>query len=134
WRSGQEVWATLRTPSGEQELAGSDIVVAGGRVPNTRGIGLEDSGVVLESRAYFRVNERLNTTVPGIWAMGDCAGSPQFTHVAGDYFRIVSENLAGGNRSTRDRLVPHRLFSDPPLAPVGPKEPEAQRHRLAVRH
>ena len=61
----------------------------------------------------------LETTAPGVWAMGDCAGSPQFTHVAGDDFRIISDNLAGGSRSTRYRLVPYCMFTDPPLAHVG---------------
>jgi pyruvate/2-oxoglutarate dehydrogenase complex dihydrolipoamide dehydrogenase (E3) component len=105
-RSGEEVWLTVRTRSGEKELEGSDILVAVGRIPNTHGIGLEESGVELDARGYIRVNERLETTAPEVWAMGDCAGSPQFTHVAGDDFRIISDNLAGGSRSTRGRLDP----------------------------
>jgi pyruvate/2-oxoglutarate dehydrogenase complex dihydrolipoamide dehydrogenase (E3) component len=132
-RSGEEVWVTLRTSSGEQELEGSDILVAAGRVPNTHGIGLEEAGVELDARGYICVNERLETTAPDVWAMGDCAGSPQFTHVAGDDFRIISENLAGGNRSTRDRLVPYCMFTDPPLAHVGLSERDAQRDGIAVR-
>ena len=132
-RSGEEVWVTVRTQSGEQELDGSDILVAAGRIPNTQWIGLEESGVELDARGYIRVNERLETTAPDVWAMGDCAGSPQFTHVAGDDFRIISENLAGGNRSTRDRLVPYCLFTDPPLAHVGLREREARRDGIAVR-
>jgi pyruvate/2-oxoglutarate dehydrogenase complex dihydrolipoamide dehydrogenase (E3) component len=132
-RSGEEVRVTLRTHSGEQELEGSDILVAVGRIPNTHGIGLEESGVELDARGYIRVNERLETTAPDVWAIGDCAGSPQFTHVAGDDFRIISENLAGGNRSTRDRLVPYCMFTDPPLAHVGLTEREAQRDGIAVR-
>ena len=107
--------------------------VAAGRIPNTQWIGLEESGVELDARGYIRVNERLETTAPDVWAMGDCAGSPQFTHVAGDDFRIISENLAGGNRSTRDRLVPYCLFTDPPLAHVGLREREARRDGIAVR-
>src|SRR5262245_57401141 len=132
-RSGEEVWVTVRTRSGEQELEGSDILVAAGRVPNTQGIGLEENGVELDAHGYIRVNERLETTAPDVWALGDCAGSPQFTHVAGDDFRIISDNLAGGNRSTRDRLVPYCMFTDPPLAHVGLSEREAQRDGIAVR-
>ena len=91
---------------GEQRIEGSDILVAAGRVPNTAGIGLEVAGVQLDGRGYIRVNERLETTAPAVWAMGECAGSPQFTHVSHDDFRIIRDNLAGGKRSTRDRLVP----------------------------
>ena len=93
-RSGEDVSVTVRTSSGEQKIDGSHLLVAAGRIPNTQGIGLEDTGVVLDARGYIRVNERLETTAPDVWAMGDCAGSPQFTHVAGDDFRIVRDNLA----------------------------------------
>jgi pyruvate/2-oxoglutarate dehydrogenase complex dihydrolipoamide dehydrogenase (E3) component len=124
----------VRTPSsGEQKIDGSDILVAVGRIPNSKGIGLEAVGVALDARGYLRVNERLETTAPDVWAMGDCAGSPQFTHVAGDDFRIVRDNLAGAKRSTRDRLVPYCMFTDPPLAHVGLSETEAQRAGMAVR-
>jgi pyruvate/2-oxoglutarate dehydrogenase complex dihydrolipoamide dehydrogenase (E3) component len=132
-RSGEEVWVTVRTRSGEKELEGTDILVAVGRIPNTQWIGLEESGVELDPRGYIRVNERLETTAPDVWAMGDCAGSRQFTHVAGDDFRIVRDNLAGGKRSTRDRLVPYCMFTDPPLAHVGLREREAQHDGIAVR-
>src|ERR1700724_3012146 len=118
-RSGEDVRVTIRTPPGEQHIEGSDILLAAGRVPNTQDIGLEKVGVTLDARGYIRVNDRLETTAPDVWAMGDCAGSPQFTHVAGDDFRIVRDNLAGGSRSTRDRLVPYCMFTDPQLAHVG---------------
>jgi pyruvate/2-oxoglutarate dehydrogenase complex dihydrolipoamide dehydrogenase (E3) component len=132
-RSHEQVSITVRTPSGEQVIEGSDILVAAGRVPNTEGIGLEQAGVALDARGYIRVNDRLETTSPDVWAMGDCAGSPQFTHVASDDFRIVRDNLAGGKRSTRDRLVPYCMFTDPPLAHVGLSERAAQRDGIAVR-
>jgi pyruvate/2-oxoglutarate dehydrogenase complex dihydrolipoamide dehydrogenase (E3) component len=122
----------LCTPSGEQDIEGSDILVAAGRIPNTNGIGLEEVGVELDDRGYIRVNERLETTAPDVWAMGDCAGSPQFTHVAGDDFRIIWDNLAGGKRSTRDRLVPYCMFTDPPLAHVGLSERGAQHDGVAA--
>lgn len=131
--SGTEVRLTVRTPSGEQRIEGSDILVAAGRIPNTSGIGLEDVGVALDERGYIRVNERLETTAPGIWAMGECAGSPHFTHVSADDCRIIAANLLGGNRSTRDRLIPHCMFTDPPLAHVGLNEGEARRRGIDVR-
>jgi pyruvate/2-oxoglutarate dehydrogenase complex dihydrolipoamide dehydrogenase (E3) component len=131
-RSGEEVSLTVRT-TGEQKIEGSDILVAAGRIPNTAGIGLEETGVKLDGRGYIRVNERLETTASGVWAVGECAGSPQFTHVSVDDFRIIRDNLAGGKRSTRDRLVPYCLFTDPPLAHVGLSEREAQRQGVNVR-
>jgi pyruvate/2-oxoglutarate dehydrogenase complex dihydrolipoamide dehydrogenase (E3) component len=132
-RSGEDVRVTVRTPSGEQHIEGSDILVAAGRSPNTTEIGLEQAGVALDPRGFIRVNERLETTAPDVWAMGDCAGSPQFTHVAGDDFRIVKGNLSGGTRSTRDRLVPYCMFTDPQLAHVGLSERDAQRQGIATR-
>jgi pyruvate/2-oxoglutarate dehydrogenase complex dihydrolipoamide dehydrogenase (E3) component len=132
-RSGEEVSLTVRTTSGEQKIGGTDILVAAGRIPNTAGIGLEETGVKLDGRGYIRVNERLETTASSVWAVGECAGSPQFTHVSVDDFRIIRDNLAGGKRSTRDRLVPYCLFTDPPLAHVGLSEREAQRQGVNVR-
>jgi pyruvate/2-oxoglutarate dehydrogenase complex dihydrolipoamide dehydrogenase (E3) component len=132
-QSRQAVSVTVRTEAGERRIDGSDILVAVGRTPNTTGLGLETTGVELDSRGYIRVNDRLETGVPGIWAMGECAGSPQFTHVSVDDFRIIRDNLAGGARSTGDRLVPYVMFTDPPLARVGLSEGEAQRQGLAVR-
>ena len=79
------------------------------------------------TRGYIKVNERLETTATGVWAMGDCAGSPQFTHVAFDDFRVVRDNLSGGSRTTRDRLIPFCMFTDPELARVGLNESEAKR-------
>ena len=83
--------------------------------------------------AYIRVNERLETSAPEVWALGECAGSPQFTHISEDDFRIVRDNLAGGRRSTRDRLVPYCMFTDPPLAHVGLSEGEAERQGVITR-
>jgi pyruvate/2-oxoglutarate dehydrogenase complex dihydrolipoamide dehydrogenase (E3) component len=132
-RSGEDVSITVRTPSGEQTIEGSDILIAAGRVPNTEGIGLEHAGIELNDRGYIRVNDRLETTVPGVWALGECAGSPQFTHVSVDDFRIIRDNLAGGHRRTSDRLVPYCVFTDPPLAHVGLSESEARAQGLTVR-
>src|SRR6516165_6599692 len=132
-RSGDNVTLTVRTPSGEQSIDGSDILVAAGRIPNTAGIGLKETGVELDGRGYIRVNGRLETSAPDVWAIGECAGSPQFTHISEDDFRIIRDNLAGGNRSTRDRLIPYCMFTDPPLARVGLSEGEAERQGVLAR-
>ena len=132
-RSGQTVSLQMRTPAGDQTVEGSDIVVAAGRTPNTDGIGLDLTGVVLDDRGYIAVNDRLETSAPDVWAIGEAAGSAQFTHVSFDDFRIISANLNGGNRTKRDRLVPYCMFTDPPLARVGLSEGEAQRQGIAVR-
>jgi len=114
-------------------IEGTDLLVATGRRANTDGIGLELTGVQLDERGYVRVNDRLLTTSENIWAMGDCAGSPHFTHVAVDDFFIVHDNLNGGNRSTRNRLIPFCMFTDPELVRVGLNESEARRGGIAYR-
>jgi pyruvate/2-oxoglutarate dehydrogenase complex dihydrolipoamide dehydrogenase (E3) component len=127
------VTLTFRTASGEQKINGSHLLVAVGRVPNTADIGLETAKIELDARGYIRVNERLQASAPNVWAIGECAGSPQFTHISIDDYRIVKANMAGGQRNTRDRLVPYVVFTDPPLARVGLSEGEAQRGGIAVR-
>jgi len=131
--SGDAVSVTLRMEQGDQVLEGSDLLVATGRVANTAGIGLEKTGVELDARGFIRVNERLETSASDIWAIGECAGSPQFTHVSVDDFRIVRDNMAGGHRRTDDRLVPYVMFTEPPLARVGLSEGEAERQGIPVR-
>jgi pyruvate/2-oxoglutarate dehydrogenase complex dihydrolipoamide dehydrogenase (E3) component len=131
--SGQQVRVLVAGTNGDQEIEGTDLLVAAGRIPNTRGLGADLAGVELDSRGYVKVNERLETTAPDVWAMGDCAGSPQFTHVAFDDFRIVRHNLKGGNRTTRNRLVPFCMFTDPELARVGLNESEARTRGIPYR-
>ena len=114
-------------------IDGSHLLVAGGRTPNTDGIGLDAAGVATTASGHIRVNERLETTAPGVWAVGDCAGSPHFTHVAFDDFRVIRDNLAGGNRVTTGRQVPYCLFTDPELARVGLSENEARAQNIAYR-
>ena len=132
-RSGKEVSLVVRTISGEQKVEGSDILVAAGRTPNTAEIGLDKAGVELDAHRFVLVNARLETSAPDVWAIGECAGSPQFTHVSEDDFRIIRDNLAGGARTTRNRLVPYCVFTDPPLARVGLSEADAQRQDVDVR-
>ena len=131
--SGHKVSVFAENGHGQQTIEGTDLLVATGRTPNTRGIGLEAAGIELDARGYVKVNERLETTAPGVWAMGDCAGSPHFTHVAFDDFRVVRDNLNGGSRTTRDRLIPFCVFTDPELARVGFNETEAKRRGIAYR-
>jgi pyruvate/2-oxoglutarate dehydrogenase complex dihydrolipoamide dehydrogenase (E3) component len=131
--SGDAVSVTVSAAGGERVVDGSDLLVAAGRIANTADIGLDKAGVALDARGFIRVNERLQATAPGVWAIGEAAGSPQFTHVSVDDFRIVRDNMAGGDRRTSDRLVPYVMFTDPPLARVGLSEGEAQREGIAVR-
>lgn len=131
-RSASGVSIDLRTPAGESTIEGSDLLVATGRIPNTTGIGLELPGVQLDQRGYIKVNDRLESTAPNIWAIGECAGSPQFTHAALDDFRILRDNLAGGQRSTRARIIPSCLFTDPQVAHVGLSETDAACRGVAV--
>jgi pyruvate/2-oxoglutarate dehydrogenase complex dihydrolipoamide dehydrogenase (E3) component len=132
-RSGESVSVKVQTPSGERTLHGSDIFVATGRIPNTSAIGLEAAGIQLDDQGYVVVNERLETKAPNVWAIGECARSPQFTHASFDDFRVIRDNLAGGDRSTRNRQMPSCLFTDPQVAHIGLNETEAERRGIAVR-
>jgi pyruvate/2-oxoglutarate dehydrogenase complex dihydrolipoamide dehydrogenase (E3) component len=132
-QSGKEVRVSTKDRTGERIIEGTDLLVSVGRTPNTKGIGLEQAGIELEARGYIKVNERLETTASSVWAMGDCAGSPQFTHVAYHDFRVVRDNLKGSNRSTKDRIVPFCMFTDPELARVGRNETEAKRDKIEYR-
>ncbi len=132
-RSGDRVQIHVNDRHGNRTVEGTDLLVATGRRANTDGLGLELTGVQLDEHGYIKVNDRLLTTSDNIWAMGDCAGSPQFTHVAFDDFRIVHDNLNGGNRTTRNRLIPFCMFTDPELARVGQNESEARRAGIEYR-
>ena len=131
--SGMEVNVTVQTSEKKMTLRASDLLVAIGRIPNTQGIGLELAGIELDARGYVKVNEELQTTASGVWALGECAGSPQFTHVSFDDFRVVRDTLAGKKRTTKNRLVPFCMFTDPELARVGLNEKEARSRGLAYR-
>jgi pyruvate/2-oxoglutarate dehydrogenase complex dihydrolipoamide dehydrogenase (E3) component len=133
-RSGSDVRVSVRTAAGEQTVEGSDILVAAGRTPNTAGIGLDLAGVALDDHGFIDVNDRLETSAPEVWGIGECcAGHPQFTHVSFDDFRILRDNLAGGQRTSRDRLVPYCMFTDPELARVGLSEGEARARGIEAR-
>ena len=131
-QSGIKVTLKLKIAGVEQDVEGSDILVATGRVPNTAEIGLEQAGIELDARGYLKVNDRLETTAENVWAIGECAGTPQFTHASFDDFRIIRDNLAGGNRTTADRVIPSCLYIDPPVAHIGLTETEAEHRGIAV--
>jgi pyruvate/2-oxoglutarate dehydrogenase complex dihydrolipoamide dehydrogenase (E3) component len=131
--SGDTVTVTAQTDGAEQQIRGSHVLVAAGRIANTADIGLDAAGVKVDSRGFVEVDERLKTTTDGVWAIGECAGSPQFTHVSVDDFRIVRDNMAGQHHTTKGRLVPHVMFTDPPLARVGLSESEARYGGISVR-
>jgi pyruvate/2-oxoglutarate dehydrogenase complex dihydrolipoamide dehydrogenase (E3) component len=132
-KSGDSVTVVVEQEGREQTLVGTHLLVATGRRPNTENIGLELAGIELTDRGYLKTNERLETTAPGVWAIGEVAGSPQFTHVSVDDFRIVRDNLEGGNHVTTGRQIPYTLFTDPELARIGLTEKEAKARRIDYR-
>jgi pyruvate/2-oxoglutarate dehydrogenase complex dihydrolipoamide dehydrogenase (E3) component len=132
-RSGEAVTVRARRGGEEIVLEGSHILAATGRLPNTEGIGLELTGVETTERGFVKVTERLETTAEGVWAVGDCAGSPHFTHIAYDDYRIVRDNIAGGNHVTTGRQVPFCMFTDPEFARIGLSESEAAARGIAIR-
>jgi pyruvate/2-oxoglutarate dehydrogenase complex dihydrolipoamide dehydrogenase (E3) component len=132
--AGAGVRLTVRTEDGERTLAGSHLLAATGRVPNTDLLDPAAGGVETDERGYVRVDERLATTAPGVYAMGDVTGAPAFTHVSYDDYRILRANLLdGGERTTTDRLIPYVVFIDPQLGRVGVGEEEARRAGRRVR-
>src|SRR5215471_15458936 len=132
-KSGDSVKVVIEQNGEEKTTEGSHMLVAAGRTPNTESLRLELAGVELTPRGYIKVNKRLQTTAPGIWAIGEVAGSPQFTHISVDDFRVVHSNLTGGKRVTAGRQVPYCLFTDPELARIGLNEKEAEAQGIAYR-
>jgi pyruvate/2-oxoglutarate dehydrogenase complex dihydrolipoamide dehydrogenase (E3) component len=132
-KSGETVKIVIEQNGVERTLQGSHLLVATGRKPNTEGIGLELAGVEVTDHGYVKVNERLQTTAPGVWAIGEVAGSPQFTHISIDDSRVVRDNLNGENHVTTGRQVPFCLFTDPEFARVGLSEKEAKAQGIAYR-
>jgi pyruvate/2-oxoglutarate dehydrogenase complex dihydrolipoamide dehydrogenase (E3) component len=125
----------VQGPDGEHTVHGSHLLIATGRVPNSDWLNLEAAGVEMDSKGFIKVDERLETNVPGIYALGDVKGGPAFTHISYDDFRIIRTNLLeGGHATTRDRFVPYTIFIDPQLGRVGMSEAEAraQGHHIRV--
>jgi pyruvate/2-oxoglutarate dehydrogenase complex dihydrolipoamide dehydrogenase (E3) component len=132
-KSGQSVKMVIEQRGAERTLEGTHPLVAAGRTPNTAGIGLDLAGVELTGSGHIKVNEHLETTAPGVWAIGEVAGSPQFTHVSVDDFRVVYDSITGGKRVTTGRQIPFCLFTDPELARIGLSEKEAKAQGIPYR-
>ena len=131
--SGQSVELVVEQGGAQTKLQGTHLLLATGRMPNTEGLGLEIAGVELTAAGYIKVNERLETTAPGVWAIGDVAGSPQFTHIAYDDFRVIRDNLNGVHHVTTGRQVPFCMFTDPEFAHIGLSETEAMAKGISYR-
>jgi pyruvate/2-oxoglutarate dehydrogenase complex dihydrolipoamide dehydrogenase (E3) component len=131
-RSGDHVTVQL---SDDRQFSGTHLLVAAGRQPMTEGIGLGIAGVTLDDKGFIVVDGTLRTTAPGVWAMGEVAGTPMFTHASLDDYRVAKSGITGGNRTTAGRLIPYCVFIDPEFARVGLGEREARqagiRYRLA---
>ena len=135
-RAGREVGGiqlTVHTPVGARTLSGSHLLAATGRTPNTDTLNLEAAGVETDDHGYIKVDERLKTNLPHVWALGDVKGGAAFTHVSYDDFRIIRTNLLeGGNATTSGRLIPYTVFTDPQLGRVGLSEKETREQGLDV--
>jgi len=131
---GSRVLLTVRTPDGEQQFEGSHLLSAIGRIPNTDTLTPELAGIRLNDRGFIEVDDYLETSVPGVYAMGDVKGGPAFTHLSYDDYRILHSNLIGHEKaSTRDRVVPYTVFIDPQLGRAGMTEREARSQGRAIR-
>jgi pyruvate/2-oxoglutarate dehydrogenase complex dihydrolipoamide dehydrogenase (E3) component len=129
-----KIQLTVETPEGERTLAGSHLLLASGRIPNTDKLNLAVTGVATNEHGLIQVNDKLETSVPGIYAIGDVNGGPAFTHISYDDFRILRTNLIEhGNASIKDRLLPYTVFIDPQLGRVGLSEEEARKQGLDIR-
>jgi pyruvate/2-oxoglutarate dehydrogenase complex dihydrolipoamide dehydrogenase (E3) component len=133
-RTSKGIALTVREPEGEHTIEGSHLLVAAGRQPNTEELNLAAAGVETDAHGFIKVDERLRTTAPGVWALGDVKGGPEFTHISYDDYRIVRTNvIEGGDATITDRLVPYTVFIDPQLGRVGMTETEARTKGLDVR-
>jgi pyruvate/2-oxoglutarate dehydrogenase complex dihydrolipoamide dehydrogenase (E3) component len=128
------VQVTLKTADGDRSISGSHLLVAIGRTPNTDDLNLAAAGVKTDERGYVRVNERLETNISGIYALGDVNGGPQFTHISYDDFRIIRDNLLeDGKRTTKDRPIPYCVFTDPELGRIGLTERQAREQGYEIK-
>lgn len=132
--TGNEIILQIQIAGREISLQGSHLLVAVGRAPTTDSLNLAAAGVATDARGFILVNDRLETNVPGIWALGDINGGAQYTHISLDDYRIIKANLIDGdNRSTHNRPVPSCLFIDPELAHIGLTETAARQQGYAIR-
>src|SRR6266404_7412251 len=133
-QNGTQIHLNVRTAVGEQTLIGTHLLVAVGRKPNTEDLDLSAVGIETDRQGNIKVNDHLETTIAGVYALGDVKGGPQFTHISYDDFRIIRTNLLeGGNASTDERFVPYTVFIDPQLGRIGINETEAKEKSLDFR-
>jgi pyruvate/2-oxoglutarate dehydrogenase complex dihydrolipoamide dehydrogenase (E3) component len=126
-KSGANIQLTIRTPEEPRTLAGSHLLIATGRTPNTDSLNVSAAGIAIDKRGFVKVNEKLETNVPGIYALGDIKGDPAFTHISYDDFRILRTNLIEkGSATIENRMVPYTVFIDPQLGCIGMTELEAR--------
>jgi pyruvate/2-oxoglutarate dehydrogenase complex dihydrolipoamide dehydrogenase (E3) component len=131
---GGRLRLTVRAEGGERQLEGSHLLSATGRIPNTEALTPEAVGIRLDDRGFIEVDEFLETSVPGVYAMGDVKAGPAFTHVSHDDYRVLHANLIGHEKaSTRGRIVPYTVFIDPQLGRAGMTEREARMQGRAIR-
>jgi len=129
-----EIHLTVRAPEGERTMKGSHLLAAAGRVPNTETLNLTAAEIETNRNSFIKVNERLETSAPGVYALGDVKGGPQFTHISYDDYRIIRTNLIeGGDATINDRFTPYTVFIDPQLGRVGLSESEARAKGLNIR-
>lgn len=133
-RDGRDLRLDVEVGGAGQSVRGSHLLVAAGRRPNTDDLGVDDAGIALDANGYIKVNGRLETSVPGVWALGDVKGGPAFTHISYNDHQIIYGNLIEDkNLSTDDRVVPYSVFTDPELGRVGMTEKEARAARRRLR-
>jgi len=125
---GGQIFVQARVADGQRRVVGSHVLVAAGRLPNTERLDLAAAGVEIDAKGFIRADGRLETSAPGVYALGDVKGGPAFTHISYDDYRIVRDNLlGGGHRTTADRSVPYTVFMDPQLGRIGLSEREAKK-------
>ncbi|MGH9845019.1 MAG: FAD-dependent oxidoreductase, partial [Blastocatellia bacterium] len=130
----ERIHLSVRTPDGERTIAGSHLLAAAGRAPNTEVLDLRAAGIETDKNGFIKTNEKLETSVPGVYALGDVKGGPQFTHISYDDYRIIRANLLeSGNATTNDRFVPYTVYIDPQLGRVGLSETEAREKKLNIK-
>jgi pyruvate/2-oxoglutarate dehydrogenase complex dihydrolipoamide dehydrogenase (E3) component len=133
-REGKGVAITVKVGGGEREVSGSHLLLAVGRIPDTDKLNLAAAGIEVHEHGFVRVNEYLETNVPGVYALGDVKGGPAFTHISYDDYRVLEANVLKGKRaSIAGRMVPYTVFIDPELGRIGLTEQEARVHGKKIR-
>ncbi len=133
-RDGGRIQMTIQTSEGNRTIEGTHLLAAAGRTPNTESLALAEAGIETDKLGFIRVNNCLETNVPGVYALGDIKGGPQFTHISYDDFRILRANLLENGKATiEDRYVPYTVYIDPQLGRLGLSEAEARERGLPIK-